>query len=209
MGMLKFETTLKLTLCSLILLAPFTGSAASLMCTGDTCNVTAVTPAKALTKVSEGVRIKKIAFIKVKVYRAELFTSGGTWKKGEDNLLEKIDGNLPIVLRLNLLRDIGGAKIEDSFRDALKANDVDLNSTGIKELMAAVKSTKEIKENETASFVGFKKATGEEVVILVGPDGKETETQGSPGFIKNLFSIWFGKPADDQLAQTKKDLLGL
>ncbi len=46
-----------------------------------------------------------------------------------------------------------------------------------------------------------------ETVIYEDTEGKATTDRGGPGFVRQVFSLWLGKPADGGVESFKKDLL--
>lgn len=163
-----------------------------------------------LTAVGGGLRKKKFGgIIPVKVYVGQLLVSApSTFNRSEDGALNSLAEMSALAMQLNLLMSVDGKKIQDGFKDALAANNVDANTPVMQTLLNAVVSDEKIVEGGTVTFVGEKLADGSEAVTYENSKGQATTVTGGAGFIKSVFSMWFGTPADSGVGQLKKDILG-
>lgn len=162
----------------------------------------------ALKPVSHGIRKKKLfALVPVKVYYAELLAAKPeSLVKSEDAALGSLKAAGPVQLRLTMLRDLPAKKISDSFVDALKANDVAVDEGDMKTVLGHISSMNEFKQGEIFSIVGNSTAD-KGFLYLQKPNGEIITIAGSAKLPEQMFSIWFGKPVDDKLADLKKELL--
>lgn len=163
-----------------------------------------------LKLLGAGLRYKKIAFFKAKVYVAELFMdSPEKFTKTREQALASVDNQKTMALRLTFLRDVEGEKIEKSFREGLEENKVSISERPVKSFLGAVKNGGEAKKNSTLVFVGEKLADGKELLSYENAKGILVTVPGTAGFMKSIFSIWFGKIDDSGLESLRDSFLGL
>lgn len=142
---------------------------------------------RSFSQKGAALRSKKVLMIKVKVYVAEYFKS----ESGDQ------------AMRLQFLRDVDAEKVMNSFKDALTVNAVDLQQMETQAFLKAVTDGGEAKE-QTAMTILSINHNGNEYLIYEGPSGKRTDLKVPAGFGQKIFSIWLGKPADEDLADMKK-----
>lgn len=161
-----------------------------------------------LKAVSHGIRKKKLfALLPVKVYYAEfLAAKPEALVKSDSEVLASLKAAGPVQLRLTMLRDLPAKKISDSFIDALKANNVAVDTGEMKTVMDHISTMSEFKKGEIFSIVGHTK-DDKGWLYLQKPNGEIITVTGSAQLVEQMFSIWFGKPVDDKLAELKKELL--
>jgi hypothetical protein len=161
-----------------------------------------------LKAISHGTRKKKVfGLVPVKVYSAQLLAAKPeALVKSEDQALNSLKSAGPVQLRLTMLRDLSGKQITESFSDALKANSVAVDTSDMKSVLDAISGISEFKKGQTFSIVGTNKAD-QGILYLQKPDGEIVTVTGSTQLPEQMFSIWFGKPVDDKLADLKKELL--
>lgn len=151
---------------------------------------------QSLPLLGAGLRNKKVAFLKFKVYVASVFAKNeSAWN----------DPKADIAIRLDFLRNIPNEKIIDSFSSSLRTNDVDLNTPEMKRLFELVKKNGDIKEKQALTIVGKRGKT--EQLILTLSTGETETIEGKPGLVKNFFSIWFGKMDDSGLESLRDSIL--
>lgn len=166
-----------------------------------------------LKPVSYGLRKKKVfGLVPIKVYVIEFLSAHPNLiDKSEEHILASLKKSQTVQLKMTLSRDLAGKKITDSFKEALEANGVNVSqpSKEISEVINELSSIKEFKAGEAFSLVATwtdpKNATA--TLIIEKPDRSTKVISGDEKFITDLFSIWFGKPADEKLADLKKVLL--
>lgn len=155
-----------------------------------------------LQLVGAGLRAKKVAFIKVRAYVAELFAADpAAWKRDENEAAVSL-AQQSWALRLHFLRDVDAAKVSGSFKEALEANKVDLTAPGIKEFLKAVEAGGDAKEGQVLSFLFDK-----DKLTYEAPNGTLSTIIAPKGFATQILSIWLGTPADSGLTELKKSLL--
>lgn len=161
-----------------------------------------------LKPVSHGIRKKKFfAILPVKVYYAELLAAKPeALVRADSEVLGSLKAAGPVQLRLTMLRDLPAKKISDSFVDALKANDVAVDSGDMKTVLGHISEMNEFKQGEIFSIVGHTK-DDKGFLYLQKPNGEIITVSGSAQLVEQMFSIWLGKPVDDKLAELKKELL--
>lgn len=164
--------------------------------------------ASSLELVGNGIRTKTVILFNVNVYEAQFLVSNkaafmSALKAGTPmDALGKTD---KAELRLKFLRDVSAGKISTSFRDGLEANKVDLKSPNMKAFLKVVVDSPEFTEGQTVVLTGDIK-TGN--IIYKDTAGKTTTMTVGTKDVLNLFSIWFGHPADGGLEKLKSELLG-
>jgi Chalcone isomerase-like len=171
-----------------------------------------------LKPVAHGLRKKKVfGLVPVKVYLLEFLAANpAKLVKTDEGILASLKQSEAIQLKLTLQRDLSGKKITDSFKEALETNGVDIAnlSKEMAEVMAELFSVSEFKKGETFSLLATWKDSGKESakesvanLFIQKPGGSIKLISGDEKFVADLFSIWFGKPNDDKLADLKKTLL--
>lgn len=161
-----------------------------------------------LAFVGAGLRAKKVVFVNVNVYVAEFFAAEpAKLKKSDAEILNSLLQAQPLALQMHFLREVDAGKVQSSFREALEANNVDLKKPEIQAFLNAVKNGGEAKKGKTLTLVGVKNADGSETVTYEDANLKAVPVNGTAGFMKDIFSIWFGTPSDDGVARLKKSLL--
>jgi hypothetical protein len=129
-----------------------------------------------------GVRVKNIAFISVKVYSI----SHHMKCKVEKSRQAVIDANCDKRFALGMLRDVDKERIQGAFRDAFKLNGVS-DQANIDKFVGAVSGDLKEKNGISISYNADKKAT------TIWAKGGGTVTIVGEGFMKAVWSIWFGK----------------
>lgn len=157
-----------------------------------------------LTKKGKGIRVKKIAFVSISVYEAQLFHSDKLVLNANEPQLNQRDMNLAI--ELTFLRSVDSEKIMNAYLDSLKANKVKTENPNIQQFLNIVKSSGEISEKEKITIIGLHLDEVNDVILYEDQKGRTNEIIGKD-LVKDIFSIWLGKTTDDQLEQLKKDLL--
>jgi hypothetical protein len=166
-------------------------------------------PAISLGLVGAGLRYKKVAFIKAKVYVGEFFADApAKIVKTADGALASLSAEKVIAIRMTFVRDVDGEKVSNGFKEALEENKVKLDSAEVKQFLQAVTSGGAVKDKQTLTVVGDKRAA-KEVVSYENAAGKLVTISGEPGFVQNIFSLWLGKIDDSGLENLKNEILGL
>lgn len=166
--------------------------------------------ASSLKVVGAGLRYKKVAFIKAKVYVGELFADAPEKiQRSADGAVGSLAATRVLAMRMTFLRDVDGEKVSHGFRDALEENKVKLDGAAIKAFLDAVKAGGEAKEKKTLVVVGEKAGGKEETVSYENADGKVVTVHGEAGFVRDVFSMWLGRIDDSGLENLKKEILGL
>jgi Chalcone isomerase-like len=146
-------------------------------------------PAQALERdpdgfyhTGDGVRVKKVAFIPVKVYAITHYMKDLPQQKSKQAV---IDAAVDKRFSWKMLRTVEGEKIKNALREAYAKNGY-ADSGKINPFVDAL--AKELKQGDqvTISYDAAKKTT-----TLTSPSGSAT-VQGED-FMKATWSIWFGK----------------
>jgi hypothetical protein len=159
-----------------------------------------------LVPVGAGLRIKKIVFMNVKVYVAQLFVSDVTkFKRNPVDALKSLNDAAPVAIQLHFLRDAD--KVQGAFRDSLEINKVDFKKPEYEKVLAAVKSSGSAKDGKSLTIYGKKQGDGTEFITYEDVNGKITSIAGTAGFIQDVFSMWLGIPGDEGVEKMKADIL--
>lgn len=161
-----------------------------------------------LHSIGSGLRSKKVLLVNVKVYTGQLFVSDlSKFKKNSSEALNSLSESGPVAFRLSFHRDVDAEKVQNSFKDALVVNKVDLKKTEIQSFLMAVKNGGEAKEGKHLTIFGSKKSDGNETLTYEDANQKSTAINGGPGLIKDVFAIWLGTPVDDGIEKLKAEIL--
>ncbi len=163
-----------------------------------------------LKSVSFGLRkVKKFGLVTVSVYVIEFFAKNpALLVKTNDGILNSLKAAGTVQLRLTVLRDLKGTQISDSFKEALKANDIDSTktTTELTAVLTAVNEITKFKKDEVFSLTAEWK-DGNATLFIQRPDQSIQKITGPDKFVIDLLSIWFGKPVDEKMEDLKKTLL--
>jgi hypothetical protein len=111
------------------------------------------------------------------------------------------------AIHLTFLRGVDAATVQVSFRDALDANDIDLNNKGIAAFLAAVKEGADAKDGKSMNISLQKDSKGVVTVVYENTSGVEKTITGDETLFKGILSIWLGEPADSGLETLRAVIL--
>lgn len=161
-----------------------------------------------LELAGKGLRAKKVTFISVKVYDAHLYLAdGASFDRTEAGALNSLDTQKQLAMVLKFRREVDAKRVIDSFKEALAANSVKLDSPGIKEFLKAVEVGGPALEGKTLAIVGVRDGAGGETLIYENAKGEAATIKGSTGLIKQVMSIWLGKTSESTMEDLKASLL--
>lgn len=161
-----------------------------------------------LSQIGSGLRAKKVLFVNIKVYVAELFVSTPEqFKKADSEALASLKDQKAVAVQLHFLRSVDADNVQKSFKEALKINNVNLDDAAVKQFLDSVNQGGEAKEGKALTILGAKLKDGSEEVLYENTSGAVSTIIGKAGFVEKIFSIWLGKSADDGVAQLKKSIL--
>jgi hypothetical protein len=163
-----------------------------------------------LKLVGAGLRYKKVALFKADVYVGELLVDAPEkFTKTSAGALDSLTHQKAAAIRMTFLRDVEGEKVGGSFKEGLEENKAPVDSANVKAFIDAVKSGGESKKGTTLVLIGERLVNGKEAVSWENSAGKLTTITGDAGFMKTIFSIWFGKIDDSGLESLRDQILGL
>lgn len=158
--------------------------------------------------VGAGLRSKRVAIVKVKVYVAELLSSDASkFIRTESDALNSLEQSRTIALRLTFVRGVDAPTVQTSFAEALKANNVNIQDGSISQFLKAVADGGDAVAGKTLTIATQKNADKTETVLYEDSNGKVTQVNGPEGFSRQLMSIWLGNPSDSGVADLKKQLI--
>lgn len=160
-----------------------------------------------LSLIGAGLRQKKVLISNVKVYLAELYSAEpNKIVKSSEQILNSLEASSTIAMQLTFLRSVEAEKVQVSFRDALVANNVNLDEPAIATLLSNVVKGGDAKDKGTLTFVVNKNTDGSETLYYETTEGIISSVTGSQ-LSKKVFSMWVGEPADDGLKKLKEEIL--
>ena len=159
-----------------------------------------------LPLLGAGLRAKKVLVMTVKVYVAQAFGDVQRYVRDDAGSLPSLETMPNVAMRLTFLRTVDAATVQNSFREALGANQIDLNRTDVAAFLRAVSSGGDATSGRSMEIL-FQREGSKEIVTYEGTDGRAQAVEGQAGFIRSLLSIWYGRPSDDGVARLKSELL--
>ena len=164
--------------------------------------------ATVIKEISHGLRKKAIfGLVPVRVYVAELLaTHPEKLIRTESGFLPSVKAAAPVQLHLTFLRDLPGRKVSESFKEGLEANKINVRklTSELNQVLEQIAAIQEFKKGQSFSVTAI--WTGSQGAILLEDSEKIKVIPGSDEFIQQIFSIWFGKPADGKLTELRKEL---
>lgn len=155
-----------------------------------------------------GLRAKRVLIVDAKVYVAQLFSDNkAAFSRDAGALQSLVQNSTRVALKIDMLRTVSAGDLSNSFKEALQANNIAIDS-------------------EMSNILGlFSKsadaASGKALTLLMVKDSKNVKTNlyyedaagqtqsivGSPEVMTKIMSIWLGTPADTGLEKLKASLL--
>jgi hypothetical protein len=158
-----------------------------------------------LDLVGAGVRTKFL----FSIYVGQLYSSDvTTFVRKDDKALESFDQGRTLAMSLSFVHDVSANDVQKGFRDALAANDVDLNDPAIAQFLSAVKKGGDADDGKSLLVATNKLADGTEVLVYEDTKGVATTINAPAGTSKKVFSIWLGEPVDGGVRDLKTQIIG-
>ena len=177
---------------------------------GVTLNQTAqasVQGADPMTLVGAGLRTKTVVILPVNVYVAELFASAPAKYTRDTNALPSLQQSTTTAVRLTFLRGVDAATVASSYKDALTANNVNLNDPAINSFLNTVSKGGNAAQGKSFIMLMVKNASGGTDLYYEDTNGQDSQISGPAAFQQEILSIWLGNPADSGLKTLKSSLL--
>jgi len=161
-----------------------------------------------LESLGKAIRHKPLFLVNVKVYVAQLFGADPKSFAGtnSESALNSLVFSPAMAMRMTFLRTVSGARIEESFRKACEANGIDPSEGSFSRFLAIVKAGLYVKKGDSILVWGLKENGKDVVFYRVG--GKTERVEGESGFLRQVFSLWLGKPVDSGMEKLQKEILG-
>lgn len=157
--------------------------------------------------IGAGLRQKKVLVANVKVYVAQIFLdNSGKFVRTAAGAVKSLNDMKAGAIHLTFLRSVDASTVQVSFRDALDANDVDVNNKGIAAFLNAVKDGADAKEGKSMN-ISLKKDDKGVVTLVYETNGTEKTVIGDAALFNGIFSIWLGEPADSGLEVLRTTIL--
>lgn len=159
------------------------------------------------TSVGKGLRVKKVVFVKAKVYVAELFfTNPEKFVKSSAEALSSLEASKGVAVKITFLRDVDSGAFVSAFRDGWKANQLSEQDPFLKIFLEKVKELGDQKKSSDLVVAAILAGKNEKV-FLNSSSGPNFEMDAKPEDRKKLFSLWLGKTSDSGLEDLQKELL--
>lgn len=161
-----------------------------------------------LMAVAAGIRVKKVVFVKAKVYVAELLASSPEkFQKDETTALNSVLGIDSVAMRLTFLRDVDAKSFRSAFADGWKENKFPESDPWSKNFLEKIAVLGELKKGDQLLVLATKSKEGDLIVVdnfkekqLLFPAQSEDR--------RRIFALWLGQPADSGLEDLKEKFLG-
>ncbi len=169
---------------------------------------------KAVQLASAGAGLRKKTIAQVKVYVGQLYVSNlDRFRDPNLTPLNSLDFNdMTVALQMTMVHKGTTDQLSEGFVDGFKSNKIDPTATPYSTLVSSVREAGPINVDDgtqTLTLVGRRLVDGsEEIVYENSETGKTMSVKGTKGFIKNVYSIWLGEPADNGLVNLKKAFVG-
>ncbi len=154
-----------------------------------------------LTLVGFGIRKKKVVLVNVSVYVAGLYV-GQPKDWNPSDTAASFKKQTKRFLSLTFLRDVPGEKMKNAFADSLESNRLDPKREDIAKALNAL--TTDMKEGNRMTLLGITEPGKPQKLIATGSKAP-IEVTGNT-LVDDLFSIWFGKPADGNMEDLQAQL---
>lgn len=162
-----------------------------------------------LQRYVAGLRKKKVAIFWAKVYVGQIFSTPGlSAPKTMPEALETLTKQPVVAITLSFKRDVSTDRMKDAFKESLKENEIDSESTAVKPLFEAIAKSGGMKDKETTTILLIRSATGEESFRFENGSGELQSSKVEPGTIQKILTMWVGKPADSGAERMQKEFLG-
>jgi hypothetical protein len=175
---------------------------------GKSADLVTINETQKLDYIGAGLRTKKVLVANVKVYVAQIFLdNAGKFVRTNAGAVKSLADMKAGAIHLTFLRGVDAATVQVSFRDALDANDIDLNNKGIAAFLAAVKEGADAKDGKSMNISLQKDSKGVVTVVYENTSGVEKTITGDETLFKGILSIWLGEPADSGLETLRAVIL--
>lgn len=122
----------------------------------------------------------------------------------KSKLLETVRNSETKLLQMTMLMDLSAKQIRNAFKDALRANDVNLNEPAIAGLLEKIAFP--FKMGLQVNIIGYAKDAHTQVV-RVEVEGREALVAEGENLASNFWKIWFGIPVDDKMGDLQVKLI--
>lgn len=175
---------------------------------GKSADLVTISETQKLDFIGAGLRTKKVLVANVKVYVAQVFLdNAGKFVRTNAGAVKSLADMKAGAIHLTFLRGVDAATVQVSFRDALDANDIDLNNKGIAAFLSAVKEGADAKDGKSMNISLTKDNKGVVTVVYENTSGVEKTITGDETLFKGILSIWLGEPADSGLETLRAAIL--
>ncbi|MBC7537406.1 MAG: chalcone isomerase family protein [Bacteriovorax sp.] len=175
---------------------------------GKSADLVTISSTQKLDYIGAGLRTKKVLVANVKVYVAQIFLDNiGKFVRTDAGAVKSLADMKAGAIHLTFLRGVDAATVQVSFRDALDANNIDLNNKGIVAFLSAVKEGADAKDGKSMNISLAKDDKGVVTVVYENTAGVEKTITGDETLFKGILSIWLGEPADSGLETLRAVIL--
>lgn len=156
--------------------------------------------------VGAGLRQKTLVTT-MKVYVAQLFSDNkaGFNRDANSALTSLVQNSNRVALKIDMLRTVSSASLVESFKEALEANNISLDSD-LNNALTLMESAADGMFGKSITLL-MVKDNNKTNLFYEDTNGDVKSMMGSADMMQKIMSIWLGKPADDGLAELKTQLL--
>jgi hypothetical protein len=160
-----------------------------------------------LKTVGSALRVKKVLFVKAKVYVGELFFSEPEkFKRSKEEALSSIHSAESAAVRLTFLRDVDAKSFRNAFMDGWKENGISEKDPWVINFLQKISLLGELKKGTQLLLVAAKTKNGE-VILVDNQQGFSLLLPSKPTDRTTLFSLWLGKASDSGIEDFQKELI--
>ena len=164
----------------------------------------------ALEAVGAGLRVKKVLFVPIKVYVAEMFvTKVADFIRDQSATvaLDSTDRMNAMAIRLQFVRDTTVDQLVEGFEKGLSANGASMADPTVKALLDALRAGGEVREGQSITLMVERNADASETVTFETPKGEVKSLPAAKGIARLVVSLYLGKATDSGVENLKKDII--
>ena len=155
-----------------------------------------------------GLRTKRVLIVDAKVYVAQLFSDNKAGFTRDAGALQSlVQNSTRVALKIDMLRTVTAVDLSNSFKEALTANKIAID-TEMTNILALFSKSADAASGKSLTVLMVKDAKNVKTNLYYeDAAGKTQSLVGSPEVMTKIMSIWLGTPADSGLEKLKASLL--
>lgn len=155
-----------------------------------------------------GLRAKRVLIIDAKVYVAQLFSDNkAAFSRDAGALQSLVQNSTRVAFKIDMLRTVSASELSNSFKEALQANNIAIDSE-MSAILGLFSQSADAASGKTLTLLMIKDTKNVKTNLYYeDAAGKLQSMVGSPDVMTKIMSIWLGTPADSGLSNLKASLL--